>query len=155
MYVASVWYKCCICFTYVVQEYVPNILAVLVICCRQVFSCCKCFISSFKRIVLDATTRVCGTHPQAGVQAHGIGVGSRRRCRWRPRARFGEGAWRRRCGCPNALASERRKASISEVQTFWIFPFTRVHARMHANPVLVRSRHSRDCILCGCRVFFF
>jgi hypothetical protein len=31
---------CCICFTYILQQYVPNISAILVLCCNG-FSCCK------------------------------------------------------------------------------------------------------------------
>ena len=40
------WFDCCICFTHLLQEYVPNVSSVSVLCCSKCFlvASCKCFI---------------------------------------------------------------------------------------------------------------
>ena len=41
-YVASGLFGCCICFTHMLQEYVRNVSAVLVLCCNKCFNVASC-----------------------------------------------------------------------------------------------------------------
>jgi hypothetical protein len=42
--VANVLSVCCICFTHMLQVYVPNISSASDVCCILSVSCCKCFM---------------------------------------------------------------------------------------------------------------